>query len=83
MEWTTKNCYSLHYTEGDFDYRYDRHPHPDAPEKHFHPPPDASDAVPSCIEVETADLVTMAVLQLWRDALASGDLSRLQQSGPP
>lgn len=85
VQWTTENCYSFHYTEPGLDFRYDRHPHrhPDAPEKHFHPPPDADDAVASCVEVEAADLVTMAVLQLWRDALDADDLSLLQQPNPP
>jgi hypothetical protein len=27
--------------------------------------------------------VTLAVLQLWRDAAESGDISQLQQSNPP
>lgn len=46
--------------------------------------PDAShDAVPSCIDVEVVPLVTLAVLQRWRDAVESGDLGRLQQPNPP
>lgn len=85
VTWTENGYYKYHYTEGgEFDYRYDRHPRPDVPEKHFHEPPDAShDAVPSCIEVEVVPLVTLAVLQLWRDTVESGDLNRLQQSDPP
>jgi len=85
VTWTEKGYYKYHYTEGEaLDYRYDRHPRPDAPEKHFHEPPDAShDAVPSCIEVEVVPLVTLAVLQLWRDTVESGDVDRLQQPNPP
>ena len=85
VTWTEKGYYRYHYTEGEgFDYRYDRHPRADVPEKHFHEPPDAShDAVPSCIEVEVVPLVTLAVLQRWRDAVESGDLDRLQQPDPP
>jgi len=76
--------YLYHYTEDEgIDYRYDRHPRAHAPEKHFHEPPDAShDIVRSCIEVEVVPLVTLAVLQLWRDTVDSGDLNQLQQPNP-
>lgn len=86
VTWTDSGYYKYHYTEGGtFNYRYDRHPRPDLPENHFHPPPDATheDAVPSCIDVETVRLVTLAVLQLWRDTLDTGDLGTLQQPDPP
>jgi hypothetical protein len=85
VTWTEKGYYKYHYTEGEeFNYRYDRHPRSAVPEKHFHEPPDAShDAVPSCIEVEVVPLVTLAVLQLWRDTVESGDVGRLQQPNPP
>lgn len=85
VSWTKQGYYRYHYTEGDaFNYRYDRHPRPDAPEKHFHEPPDAGhDVVQSCIEVEVVPLVTLAVLQLWRDAVESGDPAHLQQPNPP
>lgn len=83
--WTNEGYYKYHYTEGtEFNYRYDRHPRPEIPEKHFHEPPDAShDAVQSCIEVEVVPLVTLAVLQLWRDTVESGNLELLQQPHPP
>ncbi len=85
VTWTEMGYYRYHYTEnGALDYRYDRHPRPDVPDNHFHEPPDAShDAVPSCIDVEVVPLVTLAVLQLWRDAVENGDLDRLQQPNPP
>lgn len=86
VTWTDRRYYSYHYTEdGGFDFRYDRHPRPDLPDAHFHQPPNANhdDAVPSCIEVTTVRLVTLAVLQLWRDALEAGDPDRLQQPNPP
>lgn len=85
VTWTEKGYYKYHYTEDEgFNYRYDRHPRADVPEKHFHEPPDAGhDAVPSCIEVEVVPLVTLAVLQLWRDAVDAGDLDHLQQPNPP
>ena len=85
VTWTENGYCKYHYTEGEeFNYRYDRHPRADVPEKHFHEPPDAGhDAVPSCIEVEVVPLVTLAVLQLWRDAVDSGELYHLQQPNPP
>lgn len=86
VTWTNKRYYKYHYTEGEaFNYRYDRHPRLNLPEKHFHEPPDAAhdDAVPSCIEVETVRLVTLAVLQLWRDTVESKDVADLQQPSPP
>lgn len=85
VTWTETGYYKYHYTEGEeFNYRYDRHPRADVPEKHFHEPPDAEhDAIPSCIEVEIVPLVTLAVLQLWRDAVESGDIDRHQQLNPP
>lgn len=84
VTWTDSG-YKYHYTEGErFNYRYDRYPRPDVPEKHFHEPSDAGhDAVPSCIEVEAVPLVTLAVLQFWRDTVESGDLRSLQQPNPP
>lgn len=85
VTWTEKGYYRYHYTESEgFNYRYDRHPRTDVPEKHFHEPPTADhDAVPSCIEVEMVPLVTLAVLQLWRDTVESGNLAHLQQPNPP
>jgi hypothetical protein len=84
--WTTKNYYRFHYTEGNaFNFRYDRHPHPNAPEKHYHCPPDCPDHVadPSCLDVEYIELVTIAVMQLWGDAVREEDPELLVQSNPP
>ena len=85
VTWTDRGYYRYHYTEGsDFNYRYDRHPRPDVPDNHFHEPPNAAhDAAPSCITVVTVRLVTLAVLQLWRDTVESGNLESLQQPNPP
>jgi len=69
VRWSARGYYSVHYSEEkDVQFRFDRHPNPHSPQKHFHPPPDAStqDAEPSCIEVETDELVARAVLKLWR-----------------
>ncbi|SEO19536.1 hypothetical protein SAMN05216388_100983 [Halorientalis persicus] len=83
--WTERDCYNFHYTETDgVDLRFDRHPEPNAPEKHFHEPPDANTTVPSCIEVEPVDVVTWAVLKCWRTALEHDDPSLVNtRSNPP
>lgn len=86
VTWTTEGYYRYHYTEGeDFNYRYDCHPRLGLPDTHFHEPPHAAhdDAVPSCIEVRTVRLVTLAVLQLWGDTVETGNLDLLQQPNPP
>lgn len=83
--WTEKNCYHFHYTETDgIEFRFDRHPEPNAPAKHFHEPSDATSRVHSCIEVEQPELVTRAVLKCWRTALSEDNLSTLNsESNPP
>ena len=83
--WTEKNCYHFHYIEEDgIEFRFDQHPEPNVPEKHFHEPPDATARVPSCIDVEPPELVTRAVLKCWRAALGRDDPSQLNsQSNPP
>lgn len=83
--WTERDCYNFHYTESaGIDFRFDRHPDPHAPEKHFHEPPDANTRVPSCIEVEPADIVTLAVLKCWRTALNQDDPTLVNtRSNPP
>jgi len=65
---STYGYYSIHYTEEGVEFRFDYHPNPHSPPKHFHPPPDASkeDAERSCIEVEVDELVARGVLKLWR-----------------
>lgn len=78
IRWSRRGYYSFHYREpdADLDFRFDRHPNPHLPEKHFHPPPDAAraDAEPSCIEVELPDLVALAVLKAWRHGSESEDV---------
>lgn len=83
--WTEYDWYNFHYTEdGGIEFRFDRHPEPNAPPKHFHEPPDAETRVPSCITVEPPELVTRAVLKCWRTALNADDPSKLNsRSNPP
>ena len=45
VRWFEGGDYSFHYLESDgetrWQCRWDRHPKPDTPRSHFHPPPDA------------------------------------------
>jgi hypothetical protein len=87
VQWSRLDNYSFHYVDdADVNWRFDRHPNRHSPEKHFHPPPDATtaDAEPSCIRVEEVSLVTRAVHAMWRAAYESEDFDRLNsQSNPP
>jgi hypothetical protein len=85
LRWSEYDYYSVHYTEPGLDFRFDRHRNPHSPEKHFHPPPDApsDSAVRSCIEVERPELVSLAVIQCWRDALDAEDPSVLNDAEDP
>ena len=71
------SCLSQSHPSGD--------PQSDLPDAHFHEPPNAAhnDAVSSCIEVRTVRLVTLGVLQLWRETVETGDLTTLQQPNSP
>lgn len=87
IQWSEFGYYSFHYSDdADVNWRFDRHPNPHSAEKHFHRPPNAStaDAEPSCIEVETVELVSRAVHELWRLAYEKDDVSLLNsESNPP
>ena len=49
IRWFEGGNYSIHYVEAGreepWQCRWDRHPKPDAPTEHFHPPPDAGSAI--------------------------------------
>ena len=76
--WTTQGDYKFHYTDTDgVDCRWGKHPHAGdyihVPElEHYHPPPNASsdpdEVEASCITQSPEELVTRAVLKLWRVA---------------
>jgi hypothetical protein len=85
IRWSDYNHYSFHYTEPDIDFRFDSHPNPHSSLTHFHSPPDAKSqtAVRSCIEVERAELVALAVIQRWRAALEQNDPSILNDGDDP
>lgn len=76
--WTTQNDYKFHYTDTEaVNLRWGKHPHAgdyihvDGLE-HYHPPPNASsepdEVEASCITQSPEELVTRAVLKLWRVA---------------
>lgn len=57
IRWFVGGDYTAQYLEsrpnGTWQCRWDRHPKPDAPRAHFHPPPDASpNVVPSPVAVD-------------------------------
>ena len=93
VRWTTRDDYAFHYTDSNgLDLRWDRHPHggdyvhvPGL--EHYHPPPDASsdpsDVEDSCIRVVPEELVTRAVLKLWRVAYHAGSLEPLNDGRNP
>jgi len=86
VRWSLRGNYAVHYTDDqDRDFRFDRHPKPDAPTRHLHPPPEASTrpVEPSCITVTEPSLVIRAVLQQWRDAYENGTFDVLYDSEDP
>lgn len=86
VRWSIGGSYAFHYTDDrDRDFRFDRHPKPDAPTQHFHPPPDAPSrpVESSCICVVELPLVTRAVLQRWRHAYETGTLDGVNDAVDP
>lgn len=87
IQWSELDMYSFHYVDADdVNWRFDRHPNAHSPERHFHPPPDATTttAEPSCIDVIEVSLVTRAVHAMWRAAYEDNDIDRLNgASNPP
>jgi len=74
--WYEGGEYTVHYVEsrGDdrWQCRWDRHPKPDAPSAHFHPPPDAASEVePSQIDDDHHLGVLFAVLDWTADRVAA------------
>ena len=67
IRWFEGGDYSIHYVETGtnraWQCRWDRHPKPEAPLEHFHPPPDAGAAVqPSSFESDHHLSVLFGVL---------------------
>lgn len=75
VRWYEGGQYSVHYVEtrGDdaWQCRWDRHPKPDAPTAHFHPPPDAvEDVEPSDLAAAHHIDVLFSVLERIGDRVA-------------
>ncbi|MGQ4556006.1 hypothetical protein [Halobellus sp. GM3] len=86
VRWFQRGYYSFHHTdERGVDFRFDYHPKPDAPEKHFHTPPDArsDDVERSCITTTDPMLVARAVHSLWRRAYETGSFDALNTAENP
>lgn len=86
VRWSLSDNYAFHYTDArDRDLRFDCHPKPDAPTRHFHAPPEAASrpVEPSCITVTEASLVTRAVVQLWRNAYDRESLNGINDAEDP
>lgn len=83
VRWHHTGYYNFHHTDKqDVNFRFDYHPKSDAPNKHFHPPPDASSYHPqqSCISTTEPRLMTRAVHFLWRRAYEKNLLTRLNEA---
>jgi hypothetical protein len=76
VTWYRSGAYRFHYVDSEeINWRFDRHPNPHSPAKHFHEPPKGAGhtAVKSCIEVEKPRVVARAVHKLWRRGYEAGD----------
>ncbi|MDY6776101.1 MAG: hypothetical protein SV253_08535 [Halobacteria archaeon] len=92
VEWDVHGSYYIQYVETeDVRFRFDNHPNPHSPQKHYHPPPDSTsgssnsaEPEPSCIQVEKPTLVARAVVKIWREWLENEDYSVINNlSNPP
>src|SRR6056297_670865 len=94
IQWTTRDDFKFHYTDtADVNLRWGNHPHGGdyihvSKTEHYHPPPDASsdpaDVEDSCITQSPEELVTRAVLKLWRVAYHMDSYTSLNSgSNPP
>lgn len=75
VRWYRNGYYNVHHTDSTGrNFRWDYHPKVGAPDKHFHPPPDApsEDPEPSCLAAERPPVVARAVHKLWRCAYDTG-----------
>lgn len=94
VQWTIHGDYKFHYTDSNgVNFRWGKHPHGGdyvnaTALEHYHPPPDASsdptDVEDSCIKQSRKELVTRAVLKLWRTAYHAESSAPLNAgSNPP
>lgn len=75
ITWWNSGTYRFHYTEpSGVDFRFDNHPKDDAPDAHFHPPPDAGRAQRSFLgKMSQPQIVTRAILGRWRQTIIEED----------
>lgn len=83
VQWWTNHGYKYHYSEADLEFRFGWEIRPHYPDKHFHPPANPSEHRESCITHEEPELVTLAVIKCWWDALEANDPSALNTSDDP
>lgn len=86
VRWYQTGYYNIHHTdECNVDFRFDYHPKPGTPDRHFHSPPTASSADPdeSCIRVREPKLVIRAVHNAWRRAYETNTLENLNTASNP
>lgn len=84
IQWWTNHGYKYHYSERDLEFRFGWEIRPNYPDKHFHPPENPDEHRESCIAHEEPELVTLAVIKCWWDALEAGDPSTLNdRENPP
>jgi len=93
IQWTIQNDYKFHYTDSrGVNLRWGKHLHDGdyvnvRGLEHYHPPPDASsdpsEVEDPCIRQSLEELVTRAILKLWRVAYHAESLSPLNASRNP
>jgi hypothetical protein len=86
IRWSLTGNYAAHYTDDqDRNFRFDCHSKPDAPLRHFHPPPDAPSrpVEQSCITVSEVSLVTRTIRQRWRYALTNETFEDINDAENP
>lgn len=93
IQWTVYDDYNFHYTDSEgMNFRWGKHPHNGeyvhvSGIEHYHPPPNASsvpsDVEASCIKQSPEELVTRAVLKLWRVAYHTNSFSPLNRGRNP
>ena len=83
IKWYQRGYYSFHYTDSKgLNFCWDYHPKARAPDKHFHPPPNAhsTNPEPSCLSVLDPPVVARVVHKLWRRAYDTGSTERLNSA---
>jgi hypothetical protein len=86
IRWSTRGYYNVHHVDDEnCNFRFDYHPKPNAPVRHFHPLPDApkDDVEESCITVREPQQVARAVHVLWRKAYDQDDQRVLNEATNP